>query len=36
LRTGDDGLPVGLQVLAPPLQESMMLRVAAAIEAAAP
>jgi len=34
--TGDDGLPVGVQVLAPPLQESMMLRVAAAIEAAAP
>ncbi|HEX4820164.1 MAG TPA: Asp-tRNA(Asn)/Glu-tRNA(Gln) amidotransferase subunit GatA [Acidimicrobiales bacterium] len=32
---GDDGLPVGVQVLAPPLQESMMLRVAAALEAAA-
>jgi aspartyl-tRNA(Asn)/glutamyl-tRNA(Gln) amidotransferase subunit A len=34
--TGDDGLPVGVQVLAPPLHESMMLRVAAALEAAAP
>jgi aspartyl-tRNA(Asn)/glutamyl-tRNA(Gln) amidotransferase subunit A len=34
--TGDDGLPVGVQVLAPPLQEAMMLRVAAALEAAAP
>ena len=33
---GDDGLPVGVQVLAPALQESTMLRVAAAIEAAAP
>ena len=32
---GDDGLPVGVQVLAPPLHESMMLRVAAALEAAA-
>jgi aspartyl-tRNA(Asn)/glutamyl-tRNA(Gln) amidotransferase subunit A len=34
--TGDDGLPVGVQVLAPALGESMMLRVAAALEAAAP
>ena len=34
--TGDDGLPVGVQVLAPPLHESMMLRVAAALEAVAP
>ena len=33
---GDDGLPVGVQVLAPPLRESVMLRVAAALEAAAP
>ena len=33
---GDDGLPVGVQVLAPPLEESVMLRVAAALEAAAP
>jgi aspartyl-tRNA(Asn)/glutamyl-tRNA(Gln) amidotransferase subunit A len=34
--TGDDGLPVGVQVLAPALQEAMMFRVAAAIEVAAP
>jgi len=34
--SGDDGLPVGVQVLAPPLQEAVMLRVAAALEAAAP
>ena len=33
---GDDGLPVGVQVLAPALHEATMLRVAAAIEAAAP
>ena len=33
---GDDGLPVGVQVLAPPLQEPIMLRVAAALEASAP
>jgi len=31
-----DGLPVGAQVLAPALGEALMLRVAAAIEAAAP
>lgn len=33
---GDDGLPVGVQVLAPALAEGTLLRVAAAIEAAAP
>ncbi|MBK5224141.1 MAG: Asp-tRNA(Asn)/Glu-tRNA(Gln) amidotransferase subunit GatA [Acidimicrobiia bacterium] len=30
---GDDGLPVGVQVLAPAMQEATMLRVAAALEA---
>ncbi len=34
--TGDDGLPVGVQVLAPALGEETMFRVAAALEAAAP
>jgi aspartyl-tRNA(Asn)/glutamyl-tRNA(Gln) amidotransferase subunit A len=34
--TGDDGLPVGVQVLAPALGEATMLRAAAALEAAAP
>jgi len=34
--TGDDGLPVGVQVLAPALGETVMFQVAAAIEAAAP
>jgi aspartyl-tRNA(Asn)/glutamyl-tRNA(Gln) amidotransferase subunit A len=34
--TGDDGLPVGVQVLAPALGESVMYQVAEAIEAAAP
>ncbi|HVX21855.1 MAG TPA: Asp-tRNA(Asn)/Glu-tRNA(Gln) amidotransferase subunit GatA [Acidimicrobiales bacterium] len=34
--TGDDGLPVGVQVLAPALAEPTLFRVAAAIEAAAP
>jgi aspartyl-tRNA(Asn)/glutamyl-tRNA(Gln) amidotransferase subunit A len=34
--TGDDGLPVGVQVLAPALQEALMFRVAAALESAAP
>src|SRR4051794_15784052 len=29
---GDDGLPIGVQVLAPALQESMMFKVAAALE----
>jgi len=29
---GDDGLPIGVQVLAPALQESVMFRVAAALE----
>ena len=33
---GDDGLPVGVQVMAPSLGEPTMFRVAAAIEAAAP
>ena len=32
--TGDDGLPVGVQVLSPPLAEATMFRVAAALEAA--
>ena len=32
---GDDGLPVGVQVLAPALAEATMLRAAAALEAAA-
>src|SRR5690606_769158 len=31
---GDDGLPVGVQVMAPALAEDTMLRVAAALEAA--
>jgi aspartyl-tRNA(Asn)/glutamyl-tRNA(Gln) amidotransferase subunit A len=34
--TGDDGLPVGVQVMAPALGEATMFRVAAAIESAAP
>jgi aspartyl-tRNA(Asn)/glutamyl-tRNA(Gln) amidotransferase subunit A len=34
--TGDDGLPVGVQVLAPALGEVDMFKVAAALEAAAP
>jgi aspartyl-tRNA(Asn)/glutamyl-tRNA(Gln) amidotransferase subunit A len=33
---GDDGLPVGVQVLAPALGETVMFQVAAAVEAAAP
>jgi aspartyl-tRNA(Asn)/glutamyl-tRNA(Gln) amidotransferase subunit A len=33
--TGEDGLPVGVQVLAPALAESTMFRAAAALEAAA-
>jgi aspartyl-tRNA(Asn)/glutamyl-tRNA(Gln) amidotransferase subunit A len=33
--TGDDGLPVGVQVLAPALQEPLLFRVARAVEAAA-
>jgi aspartyl-tRNA(Asn)/glutamyl-tRNA(Gln) amidotransferase subunit A len=34
--TGGDGLPIGVQVLAPALGEAAMFRVAAALEAAAP
>ncbi len=34
--TGDDGLPVGVQVLAPALQESRMFRVAAELERRVP
>jgi len=34
--TGTDGLPVGVQVLAPALGEAVLFRVAAALEAAAP
>jgi aspartyl-tRNA(Asn)/glutamyl-tRNA(Gln) amidotransferase subunit A len=30
--TGDDGLPVGVQVLAPALAEPLMFRAAAALE----
>ncbi len=33
---GDDGLPVGVQVLAPALSETLMFQVAAALEACAP
>ncbi len=33
---GDDGLPVGVQLLAPALGETVMFQVAAAVEAAAP
>ncbi len=33
---GDDGLPVGVQVLAPALGEALMFRVARVVEAAAP
>jgi aspartyl-tRNA(Asn)/glutamyl-tRNA(Gln) amidotransferase subunit A len=33
---GDDGLPLGVQVLAPALGETLMFQVAAALEAAAP
>jgi aspartyl-tRNA(Asn)/glutamyl-tRNA(Gln) amidotransferase subunit A len=34
--TGDDGLPVGVQVMAPALGEAIMFRAAAALESAAP
>jgi aspartyl-tRNA(Asn)/glutamyl-tRNA(Gln) amidotransferase subunit A len=34
--TGDDGLPVGVQVLAPALGEAVMFRAAAALERSAP
>jgi aspartyl-tRNA(Asn)/glutamyl-tRNA(Gln) amidotransferase subunit A len=34
--TGADGLPVGVQVMAPALGEAAMFRAAAAVEAAAP
>ena len=34
--TGEDGLPLGVQVLAPALGETVMFQVAAALEAAAP
>jgi aspartyl-tRNA(Asn)/glutamyl-tRNA(Gln) amidotransferase subunit A len=34
--TGDDGLPVGVQVLAPALGETVMFQVAASLELAAP
>ncbi|MEO7442688.1 MAG: amidase family protein, partial [Acidimicrobiales bacterium] len=34
--SGDDGLPIGVQVLAPALGESVMFTVAAALEACAP
>ncbi len=34
--SGDDGLPVGVQIMAPALGETVMFQVAAALEAAAP
>jgi aspartyl-tRNA(Asn)/glutamyl-tRNA(Gln) amidotransferase subunit A len=34
--SGADGLPVGVQVLAPALEEALLFRVARAIEAGAP
>jgi aspartyl-tRNA(Asn)/glutamyl-tRNA(Gln) amidotransferase subunit A len=34
--TGDDGLPVGVQLLGPALSETTMFKVAAAVEASAP
>jgi len=34
--TGDDGLPIGIQVLGPALSEGTILKVAAVVEAAAP
>jgi aspartyl-tRNA(Asn)/glutamyl-tRNA(Gln) amidotransferase subunit A len=34
--TGDDGLPVGVQVLAPALAEPLLFAVAAALEVATP
>jgi aspartyl-tRNA(Asn)/glutamyl-tRNA(Gln) amidotransferase subunit A len=34
--TGEDGLPTGVQVLAPALGEPMMFRVARVVEAHAP
>jgi aspartyl-tRNA(Asn)/glutamyl-tRNA(Gln) amidotransferase subunit A len=34
--TGDDGLPVGVQLMAPALAENTLLRAAAVVEAAAP
>ena len=34
--TGDDGLPIGVQILAPALAEPLMFQVAASLEAAAP
>ncbi|MGQ0519855.1 MAG: amidase family protein, partial [Actinomycetota bacterium] len=34
--TGADGLPVGVQVMAPALEEARMFAVAAALEASAP
>jgi aspartyl-tRNA(Asn)/glutamyl-tRNA(Gln) amidotransferase subunit A len=34
--TGEGGLPVGVQVMAPALAEALMFRVAAAVEAGAP
>ncbi len=34
--TGDDGMPVGVQVMAPALGETLMFQVGAALEAAAP
>ena len=33
---GADGLPVGVQVLAPALEEALLFRVARAVEAGAP
>jgi aspartyl-tRNA(Asn)/glutamyl-tRNA(Gln) amidotransferase subunit A len=33
---GDDGMPIGVQIMAPALGETVMFQVAAALEAAAP
>jgi aspartyl-tRNA(Asn)/glutamyl-tRNA(Gln) amidotransferase subunit A len=34
--TGDDGLPIGVQLLGPALAESTVFKVAAVVEASAP
>jgi aspartyl-tRNA(Asn)/glutamyl-tRNA(Gln) amidotransferase subunit A len=33
---GDDGMPIGVQIMAPALGETVMFQVAAALEAAGP
>ena len=32
--SGSDGMPIGVQVLAPPMQEALMYRVASTLESA--